>query len=39
MMQDFSWVPSAKEYLKLYRHMIGLPSSEEETQDAFSKSN
>lgn len=25
MAQDFSWAPSAQEYLKLYRHMIDVP--------------
>ncbi|HMB16727.1 MAG TPA: glycogen synthase GlgA, partial [Pelovirga sp.] len=31
MMQDFSWAPSAQEYLKLYRYMIGLAADQEAT--------
>ncbi len=32
MRQNFSWDLSAKEYIKMYREVIGLPPEEEETQ-------
>ncbi|MBC6423223.1 MAG: glycogen synthase GlgA [Hormoscilla sp. SP12CHS1] len=32
MRQNFSWDLSAKEYIKMYREIIGLPPEEEETQ-------
>ena len=33
MRQDFSWSPSAREYLRLYRRMTGKPTDQEEIKE------